>query len=60
MVEIDKLIKLFCLASGLQVNVSKTTVLHEGLSELDLIPFKTIFPFTFQIYQLVSNISDIT
>jgi hypothetical protein len=45
--EIDKLIKLFCLASGLQVNVTKTIVLHEGLSELDLSPFKTLFPFTF-------------
>jgi hypothetical protein len=29
--EIDKIIKLFCLASGLKVNVQKSTVLHEGL-----------------------------
>jgi hypothetical protein len=45
--EIDRLIKLFCKASGLQVNETKTTVLYEGLSEVDLIPFKTILPFTF-------------
>jgi hypothetical protein len=45
--EIDKLIKLFFLASGLQVNGTKTIVLHEGLLELDLSPFKKLFPFTF-------------
>jgi hypothetical protein len=45
--EIDRLIKLFCKASGLQVNDSKTTVLYEGLSEVDLTPFKSFLPYTF-------------
>jgi hypothetical protein len=45
--EIDKIIKIFFLASGLQVNGPKTTILQEGLSELDLTPYKSLFPFTF-------------
>jgi hypothetical protein len=45
--EIDKLIKKICLPLGLQVNGTKTIVLHEGLSKLDLSTFKTLFPFTF-------------
>jgi hypothetical protein len=42
--EIDKIIKLFCKASGLQVNDSKTTIHFEGLTEADLIPFKSFSP----------------
>jgi hypothetical protein len=42
--EIDKLILLFCKASGLQVNESKTTVLFEGLSEVDLNPLQVLSP----------------
>jgi hypothetical protein len=45
--EIDKIIKLFCKASGLQVNDSKTTVHFEGLSDADLITFKSFLPYTF-------------
>ena len=45
--EIDKLIKLFCLASGLQVNGSKNTILHKEQLDVDLIPYNSLFPFTF-------------
>jgi hypothetical protein len=45
--EIDKIVKLFCLASGLLVNLQKSTVLHEGLSHQELDPFKCFFPFCF-------------
>jgi hypothetical protein len=45
--EVDRLIKIFCKASGLQVNESKTTVLHAGLLEVDLIPLKILLPFNF-------------
>jgi hypothetical protein len=38
---------LFCKASGLQVNSSKTTVHYEGLTDTELIPFKTVLPYTF-------------
>jgi hypothetical protein len=45
--EIDKIIKLFCKASGLMVNQSKTTVHFEGLSDAELAPFKMFLPYTF-------------
>jgi len=45
--EIDKLIVLFCKASGFQVNVSKTTLHFEDFSELDLTPFRSFLPYTF-------------
>jgi len=45
--EIDKIVKMFCLASGLKVNVQKSTVLHEGLSTQDLDPFKLFLSFNF-------------
>jgi hypothetical protein len=45
--EIDKIIKYFCLASRLQVNGPKTTFLQEGLLELELSPYKSLFPYTF-------------
>jgi hypothetical protein len=46
-IEIDKIINLFCKASGLSVNQTKTTIHFEGLSEQELLPFKTILPYTF-------------
>jgi hypothetical protein len=46
--EIDKLLKSFCSASGLLVNESKSTMLQEGLSEHDLVPFKALFPYNFE------------
>jgi hypothetical protein len=45
--EIDKVIKSFCLASGLQVNGTKTTILQEGMTEQELMPFKSMFPYIF-------------
>jgi hypothetical protein len=45
--EIDKIIKLFFLASGLKVNGTKSYVLQEGLSTLDLSPYRTLFPCTY-------------
>jgi hypothetical protein len=45
--EIDKVLKYLCLASGLQVNGSKSTMLQEGLSEQELLPFKAMFPYNF-------------
>jgi hypothetical protein len=45
--EIDKIVKLFCLASGLKVNIQKSTVLHEGLLNQELDPFKRFLPFSF-------------
>jgi hypothetical protein len=45
--EIEKLIVLFCKASGLQVNVTKTTLHFEGLSDSDLTPFRSFLPYTF-------------
>lgn len=43
-VEIDRIIKLFCKALGLNVNDQKSNVLYEGLSEVDLDPYKTVLP----------------
>jgi len=45
--EIDKLIVLFCKASGIQVNVSKTTLHFEGLSKSDLTPFRSFLLYNF-------------
>jgi hypothetical protein len=45
--EIDKILKSFCLASGLLINVTKSTFHQAGLSELELSPFKSLFPFNF-------------
>jgi len=42
-IEIDLLLKTFCLASGLMINITKTTILQAGLSEEDLRPFKALF-----------------
>jgi hypothetical protein len=45
--EIKNLILLFCKASGLQVNSTKTTTHFEGLSETELEPFRSLLPYTF-------------
>jgi hypothetical protein len=45
--EIDKILKFFCLTSGLQINIVKSTFHHAGLTELDLNVFKVVFPFKF-------------
>jgi hypothetical protein len=45
--EINKIIGLFCSASGLSVNQTKSTVHFEGLNDDDLIPFKSILPYSF-------------
>jgi hypothetical protein len=54
--EIDRIITLFCKASGLSVNLSKTTVHFDGLSDLELDPFKSFLPYTFSDLSLVSSI----
>lgn len=43
--EILSLINNFCFASCLSVNPTKTTIHFEGLSEANLLPFKSFFPF---------------
>lgn len=43
--EILSLINNFCFASGLSVNPTKTTIHFEGLSEANLLPFKSFLPF---------------
>jgi len=45
--EIDKIIRLLCKASGLSVNQTKTIVHFEGLTKVELAPFKTVLPYTF-------------
>jgi hypothetical protein len=45
--EIFKLISLFCSASGLSVNHTKSTIYFEGLSEGELTHFKSLLPFDF-------------
>jgi len=45
--EIDKIICLFCKASGLMVNQTKTIVHYAGLTDIELVPFKNILPYTF-------------
>jgi hypothetical protein len=45
--EIDKLISLFCKASGLLVNKTKTTVHYAGLSTTKLVSFQNLLPYTF-------------
>jgi hypothetical protein len=50
--EIFDLINLFCKVTGLQVNSSKTTVHFEGLSDAELIPLKSLLPYTFSALNL--------
>jgi hypothetical protein len=45
--EIKCIIQLFCSASGLKVNLDKSTVHFSGLEEADLIPFKQLLPYKF-------------
>jgi hypothetical protein len=45
--EIDKVLKCFCLSSGLSINKTKCTFHQARLSDLDLLPFKAIFPYNF-------------
>ena len=45
--EIDKINYLFCKASRLIVNQSKTMVHYAGLTDIELAPFKNILPNTF-------------
>jgi hypothetical protein len=44
--EINRLISLFCSASGLTVNQKKSTIHHEGISDLELISYKSFLPYT--------------
>jgi hypothetical protein len=44
---INSLISFFCKASGLAVNLTKSTVHFEGLSDLEMNPFKILIPYTF-------------
>jgi hypothetical protein len=46
--EIKAIIELFCSVVGLTVNQTKSTVLFEGLNELELVPFKALLNFSFQ------------
>jgi len=48
-IEIDGIIKFFCKASGLRVNVQKPIALHAGLSKVDLAPYKTVLPYRFSL-----------
>jgi hypothetical protein len=45
--EIDKILKSFCLASGLSINASKSTFHQAGLSDQEMLPYKALFPYTF-------------
>jgi hypothetical protein len=45
--EIDRIITLFCKASCLAVNQTKTTVHFDGLTVQELLPFKSLLPYTF-------------
>jgi hypothetical protein len=38
---------LFCSASGLKINTAKSTFHHEGLLDLELDPFKSLYPYIF-------------
>ena len=43
--EIDKILKSFSLASGLQINATESIILQAGLSEKDLSLYKPLFPY---------------
>lgn len=45
--QILSLINIFCDAAGLSINPTKTFIYFEGLSEAELIPFKSLLPFSF-------------
>jgi hypothetical protein len=50
--EIFDLILLFCKATGLQVNSSKTTMHHEGMTDSELVPLRSLLPYTFSALYL--------
>jgi len=45
--EIDKLLQIFCSATGLQINWTKTTFHHANIQDQDLEVLKGIFPHSF-------------
>jgi hypothetical protein len=45
--EIDSILKTFCLASGLQINLTKSTFHYSGILGVDLETYKAIFPYNF-------------
>jgi hypothetical protein len=45
--EINTILNYFCRASGLQINETKSTFHHSGLSEVDIESYRNIFPFCF-------------
>jgi hypothetical protein len=45
--EIEKVLKSFCLASGLVINATKSTIHQAGLLEQELADYKAMFPFKF-------------
>jgi hypothetical protein len=45
--EIEDTINFFYKASGLKVNVQKSTTLFAGLSDAELNPFRNILPYSF-------------
>jgi hypothetical protein len=46
--EIKTAIELFCRVVGLTVNQTKSIILSEGLSDLELAPFKALLNFSFR------------
>jgi hypothetical protein len=45
--EIDKVLNLLCLTSGLNINEMKSTFHQDGLSDQELNSFKVVFPYSF-------------
>jgi hypothetical protein len=45
--EIDSILKTFCLASRLQINVTKSTFHYSGISGVELESYKAIFSYNF-------------
>jgi hypothetical protein len=45
--QIKAIIEQFCSAIGLTVSQPKTTVIYEGLNDLDLSTFKSLLSFSF-------------
>jgi hypothetical protein len=50
--EIKSILNLFCRASGLQINESKSTFHYSGLLAADIETFKSIFPFGYHAISL--------
>jgi len=46
-IEIKRIVQCFCSVTGLVVNLSKSTVHHVGLSEMEISALKLIFPYNF-------------